>query len=157
MIFLNYGSLLQAYATTNIVFDFGYHAELIDYKYPNNYHKHETNLLIKALGPVCADRAFAAAKKDHELYFVMKILFSTNSCPTSTNSITDMFVVQQVPALIQLGCYITLIVSNTLCRASHFIFGQLGLLPGRNCLHVLPVARLLENSRALLMVKFQNI
>jgi hypothetical protein len=34
----NYGSHLQAYALQETVKEFGYEAELIDYKYPNEYH-----------------------------------------------------------------------------------------------------------------------
>lgn len=35
----NFGSALQAYALQQVVFDFGYDCELIDYIYPNEYHK----------------------------------------------------------------------------------------------------------------------
>lgn len=34
----NYGSVLQAFATTEILNDFGYKIDLIDYKYPNDWH-----------------------------------------------------------------------------------------------------------------------
>ncbi len=36
---LNFGSALQAYALQKVVSDFGYNCEIIDYIYPNKYHK----------------------------------------------------------------------------------------------------------------------
>lgn len=45
---LNYGSALQAYATQKTVEQLGYHCELIDYIYPNKYHKqnHKESALV---------------------------------------------------------------------------------------------------------------
>ena len=36
---LNYGSSLQAYALYKKIIDLGYDCEIIDYIYPNEYHK----------------------------------------------------------------------------------------------------------------------
>lgn len=41
----NYGSVLQAYATQKVIEDMGYNAEIIDYKYPNEYHKRKKSIL----------------------------------------------------------------------------------------------------------------
>lgn len=40
----NFGSLLQAYATQEIIKKIGYRAEIIDYKYPNEYHLERAKL-----------------------------------------------------------------------------------------------------------------
>jgi len=41
----NYGSVLQAYATQKVIAEMGYDVEIIDYKYPNEYHKRKRSLL----------------------------------------------------------------------------------------------------------------
>src|SRR5690554_1151857 len=40
----NYGSILQAYATQKSIEKLGYDVEIIDYKYPNEYHKRGSNV-----------------------------------------------------------------------------------------------------------------
>jgi len=44
---LNYGSALQAYATQRIIEELGYECELIDYIYPNKYHKGKYKYSLK--------------------------------------------------------------------------------------------------------------
>lgn len=48
----NYGSVLQAFALQQVCKKFGYHTEIIDYKFPNEFHiekssakKHSISLL----------------------------------------------------------------------------------------------------------------
>lgn len=38
----NFGSLLQAYATQKVVESLGYAPQIINYKYPNDYHQKES-------------------------------------------------------------------------------------------------------------------
>ena len=39
----NYGSVLQAYALQNVCESMGYIVEIIDYKFPNEYHRTKSN------------------------------------------------------------------------------------------------------------------
>lgn len=66
----NIGSALQAYALQKIVSDFGYNCELIDYIYPNNYHKQFNSnkakwyTIFKSLIP---SRFFSSSARDNKL------------------------------------------------------------------------------------------
>lgn len=55
---INYGSVLQAYATQKIVDKLGYKAIIIDYIYPNNYHIKEKSNIIRSFLSAIYHRIF---------------------------------------------------------------------------------------------------
>ena len=46
---INYGSVLQAYATQKIVENLGYEVTIIDYVYPNKFHLPPSKMTLRSI------------------------------------------------------------------------------------------------------------
>ena len=84
----NYGSIFQAYATLKCVHKMGYQAELIDYKYPNDYHGQKNlkseilawgNGLLKNLLP---GKPYSKYKNSYKIFKDQFYELSAQSYPT---------------------------------------------------------------------------
>ena len=87
---INYGSVLQAYATQKIVEKLGYKAIVIDYVYPNKYHIKQKSNLIRSLLSIIYHRLFPTAddkKTDKIIQFRKKYLYLSPNKYQSPNKL----------------------------------------------------------------------
>ena len=101
---INYGSALQAYALTKYINSNTHHnAEVIDYIYPNKFHKEKKTFLkkIRGIGRICYEILF---KK----FIIKRILFKRfvkNEIPLSANKYNSIKKINKKPP--QYDLYIT--------------------------------------------------
>jgi hypothetical protein len=91
----NYGSVFQAYATLAYVREMGYQAELIDYRYPNVFHRQKNtkseilsfgNRLLKNMLP---DKPYLKYKNSYQTFKEQFYKLSAQSYPTIDSLITN--------------------------------------------------------------------